>query len=485
MDSLGKYRIDGLIAEGGMARIFRAKTEGVGGVEKVVALKCLKETMSADGNFINMMRDEARITVRMTHKNIGQVFGFEQYGNTYFMVMEYVDGINLSDLCKYLFGLNRVFPIEAAVFIAMEICSGLSYAHRMTDDAGNPLNIVHRDVNPQNVCISKEGEVKLIDFGIAKAQTISSETQVGTIKGKFNYMSPEQARGERVDQRTDVFALGAILYELLCGHMLYPLSLDDARLRTKTRMADFVPIESYMPDIPPKLLMILNKALTRDINQRFASSRDFLLALSQFFHDSCKIYDSLNLSMLVEKCIENRHNKGDLSDIHAMRAAQQQANGQGRRSVHNQQVIAQGRNGIDNDSEFSMESSETAVLSAEEAKKIADISATDDSKTSIYQKPIFSDMPSGLLSRSIDLSIEKPSASQETVMVKLTPPPGNNSFTQSLYNRIISMNEKTLIIVAVALTVMLILTIIVFVTLDSGEESFPQPADDVPAASSD
>ena len=119
MGNLGKYQIDGLIAEGGMARIYRAKTEGVGGVEKTVALKCLKDSMGADENFVKMMRDEARITVRMTHKNIAQVFGFEQVGSTYFMVMEYIDGISLADLCQYLFGLNRVFPIEAAVFITM------------------------------------------------------------------------------------------------------------------------------------------------------------------------------------------------------------------------------------------------------------------------------------------------------------------------------------------------------------------------------
>ncbi len=511
MGNLGKYRIDGLIAEGGMARIYRAKTEGVGGVEKVVALKCLKESMNADDNFVKMMRDEARITVRMTHKNIGQVFGFEHVGETYFMVMEYVDGINLADLCQYLFGLNRVFPIEAAVFIVMEICSGLSYAHRMTDDNGMPLNIVHRDVNPQNVCISKEGEVKLIDFGIAKAQSISNETQAGTIKGKFNYMSPEQARGERLDQRTDVFALGAILYELLCGHMLYPLSLDDMRLRTKTRMADFVPIESYMPDIPQKLLMILNKALTRDINQRFATSRDFLLALTQFYHDSCKIYDSLNLSMLVAKCIENRHrndrsnlpgmNRNEQSNLPGMNRNEQsslpgmprvasqphpvpaniQAMGQQTVVTPNpnqrrSQPLMPATSPLDISSEFSMESSDTAVLSAEEAQKLADVNITDESKTNIYQKPDFSkapefsDMPSSILSRSVDLNIEKPS-NQETVIVKLGQ--NNDGLFKSIYHSIISMNERTLIVIALILAVAMVVAIVFLVNIDSPKDNSP------------
>ena len=471
MGNLGKYQIDGLIAEGGMARIYRAKTEGVGGVEKTVALKCLKDSMGADENFVKMMRDEARITVRMTHKNIAQVFGFEQVGSTYFMVMEYIDGISLADLCQYLFGLNRVFPIEAAVFITMEICSGLSYAHRMTDDNGNPLEIVHRDVNPQNVCLSKEGEVKLIDFGIAKAQT-SNETQAGTIKGKFNYMSPEQARGERIDQRTDVFALGAVLYELLCGHMLYPLSLDDARLRMKTRMADFVPIESYMPDIPQKLLMILNKALTRDINQRFASSRDFLLALSQFYHDSCKIFDSLNLSVLVEKCIANRHKNGEHVSVPGRHrsgpvspVAANPVNAQLMGTTERHQNVA-------DSSVFSIESSDTAVLSAEEAQKIADISLTDDSKTNIYQKPDFSNSPefsalqSSVISRSVDLSIDKSAASQKTVIVKVNEVEGGSNIFKDIAQRILSINERTLVIIALILAIALMIAIILFVTLD-------------------
>ena len=309
VEQIGNYRIDGLVAEGGMARVYKARMLGAGGVQKVVALKCLKGVMQEDDNYVRMLMNEARITVRMTHKNIAQVYGLEHDGGQYFMVMELIDGVNLSHLIEYLSSLRRVFPVEAAVFIAMEVCSGLSYAHRLCDDDGRSFGIVHRDVNPQNICISKEGEVKLIDFGIAKNP--EEHTVAGTIKGKFNYMSPEQARGDRVDQRTDVFALGAVLYEMLTGHMLYPLSLDDAQLRNHSRMADFIPIESYLPDIPETLKLIVSKALARDVNQRFATSRDFLLALTQFFHDSCKMYDSLNLSMLVEKYLKDMRARED------------------------------------------------------------------------------------------------------------------------------------------------------------------------------
>lgn len=449
MDELGKYRIEGLIAEGGMARIYRAKTEGVGGVEKVVALKCLKGAMTEDDELVQMLLDEARITVRMTHKNIGQVYGLEHVGETYFMVMELVDGINLATLCKYLFEMNRVFPMEAAVFITMEVCSGLSYAHRMTDDSGQPLGIVHRDVNPQNICISKEGEVKLIDFGIAKARIASSETQIGMIKGKFNYMSPEQARGERVDQRTDVFALGAVLYEMLCGHMLYPLSLDDAKLRTKSRMADFVPIESYLPNLPEQLKKILAKALTRDVNQRFASSRDFLLALTQFFHDSCKVYDALNLSSLVEKCLNHQ-------DISAPKPSAQDT----LQADHTLQMS------VNTGSDFS-ESGDTTVINAEEARMLADVTS-DDMKTDVFERPVINQDTTGLgmssICRTVDLDIDTKNATARTLMVNMNEVENKKSAfsLKSLYDKIMAMNEKTLIAIAVGLTVLLVVAILLF-----------------------
>ncbi len=498
--TLGKYKIDGFIAEGGMARILRAKTEGVGGVDKVVALKCLKGSLQEDDNFVQMLRDEALITVNMTHKNICQVYGLEHDEDKYFMVMEYIDGVNLAELANYLFSLNRVFPIEAAVFIAMEVCCGLSYAHRMLDDSGESLGIVHRDVNPQNICISKEGEVKLIDFGIAKAR--QEDTQVGTIKGKFNYMSPEQARGDRVDQRTDVFALGAVLYEMLCGHMLYPLALDDARLRSKTRMADFVPIETYLPDIPDKLKKILTKALARDINQRFATSRDFLLALTQFSHDSCKVYDGLNLAMLVEKYLA--HKKGKTSSeanpnpaaaAPSAPSAAKAHSGSGLLSVNISNKTATVNSkpaiSIQPEPDFSLDSSDTAVISAVEARKLAENGLIDnsgeDTATSVYSKAEFdaaveaglvninppkqdtdNSLVSDALCRSVDLDIAD-AGKDSTVMVfldEVKPNTATGRFVDSckkLFQRILSLEEKTLVIAAICLVAVLSLCIFLFV----------------------
>ncbi|MBQ9243747.1 MAG: serine/threonine protein kinase [Proteobacteria bacterium] len=489
VEKLGNYKIESLVAEGGMARIYKAKTQGVGGVQKTVALKCLKGVLQEDDSFVQMLRDEALITVRMTHKNICQVYGLEHEGDTYFMVMEYVDGISLASLSRYLFSQNRVFPIEAAVFIAMEVCSGLSYAHRMLDDDGESLMIVHRDVNPQNICISKEGEVKLIDFGIAKAHKISQETQSGTIKGKFNYMSPEQARGERVDQRTDVFALGAVLYEMLTGHMLYPLSLDDARLRTKSRMADFVPIETYLPDIPDKLRKIVNKALTRDINQRFATSRDFLLALSKFFHDSCKVYDSLNLSMLVEKYLascsseKNEHISSPHPKV-SLHPEDEYINETSR-------TLCEGLNDLDDLNDI--EGSNTALINASTARRIAEFAEShmaneEVDATSVYSKAEYQNaIKSGLgtsqnasshdrasfdesLVRSVDLDVID-AAGESTVMVKMDKVDTRVPLLNRIKNRILAMSERTLVILAITMTLILTVAIIGIATSSPEEEA--------------
>ena len=473
VEKLGNYKIESLVAEGGMARIFKAKTQGIGGVQKTVALKCLKGVLQEDDSFVQMLRDEAMITVRMTHKNICQVYGLEHEGDTYFMVMEYVDGVSLATLSNYLFSQNRVFPIEAAVFITMEVCSGLSYAHRMLDDDGESLMIVHRDVNPQNICISKEGEVKLIDFGIAKAHKISQETQSGTIKGKFNYMSPEQARGERVDQRTDVFALGAVLYEMLTGHMLYPLSLDDARLRTKSRMADFVPIETYLPDIPDKLRKIVNKALTRDLNQRFATSRDFLLALTKFFHDSCKVYDSLNLSMLVEKYLSSKSNeKNERVSAQLPKVETQEEDDY---INETSRTLCEGLSNLDE-----IEGGHTALINASTARRIAEYAEEslageeEADSTSVYSKSQAAKAGLGLsddtdaLERSVDLDVID-AAGESTVMVKMDKVDVKPSIINIIKTRILAMSERTLVILAITMTVILTIAIIAIVNSSSDE----------------
>lgn len=476
---LGKYIIDSLIAEGGMAKIYRARTEGVGGIDKIVALKCMRNSMQENDEFVQMLLDEARITVRMTHKNIGQVYGLEHEGNTYFMAMEYIDGVNLATLAQWVAQNRNGFPIEAVVFIIMEVAAGLSYAHRLTDDNGNPMGIVHRDVNPQNICISKEGEVKLIDFGIAKSQAAYQQTVVGTIKGKFNYMSPEQARGNTVDQRTDIFALGAVMYELLCGRMLYPLSLDDATLRAKSRMADYEPIDTYMPNLPPVLHKILDKALARDLTQRFATARDFLLALSQFFHDSCKVYDSISLSALVGHCIQDRHSgeprvehapkviaapiSGDMGSIDGKTV---EASISDIESVirNDRDTTAQDMTLLDN-----LEDGPTTMIS-----KDGFLQYKQSVEAKMNYKPDVSE-----IDRAIDLEMDQ-SHTNKTMMVKLDNVDQNPAGAageklkggiKALMDKGASLNEKSLItIIGVLVAVLIVIVLIVVFVARSPED---------------
>ncbi len=300
MEKIGDYRIDKLIATGGMAQIYRGTITSVGDVERVMALKVLHDHCASDQALVDSLFDEAKLLSAMNHKNICHTFGLEKSNHLHYIVMEYVEGADLSRILQGLKDNGKIFPIEAAIYITMEICAGLSYAHRLSDKDGNHLNLIHRDVNPQNILLSKEGEVKIIDFGIAKTNSPTNETQAGVIKGKFNYMSPEQARGDRIDQRTDVFATGAILYEMLCGQMLYPLDLSIDELRRTSRMADFTPISHLRSDIPIALQKILNKALARDVQTRFQTAREMQLALSNFFHQNCDIFDDYSLSEFIK-----------------------------------------------------------------------------------------------------------------------------------------------------------------------------------------
>jgi len=300
---LGKYVLDELIAVGGMAEIFRAHTAGLGGVEKTLAIKRLHEQYCSDSDFVDMLVNEARIAARLSHKNVAQVFDLEREGNAYFISMEFINGRDLFRVVRRFIDYNSAMPLECALYITQEICSGLSYAHRATDPDGNALNIIHRDISPQNVLISFEGEVKIVDFGIAKAAKRASFTQSGVIKGKFYYMSPEQARGDRVDQRTDIFSAGAILYELVTGRMLYE-GEDDAQLIQRVRRAEFKPPSVYSPDIPPQLEKIILKALARDIRQRFQTARELQLALTQFTHSIHSPFDSVLLSELMHRLFE-------------------------------------------------------------------------------------------------------------------------------------------------------------------------------------
>ncbi len=299
-ETFGKYVLMERVAVGGMAEIFRAKSRSLGGFEKVVAIKRLHAKYSEDQEFIRMLIDEARISVQLNHINIAQVFDFDKIGDRYFISMEYIDGPDLYRVLRRCNEQGFLLPVEAAVRIAIEICHGLDYAHRKRDERNRPLCIVHRDISPQNVLISYEGEVKIIDFGIAKARRRGYETDVGVIKGKFYYMSPEQARGEHIDHRTDIFSAGIVLYEMLTGQIMYR-SEDEAGLLSRVQRAEFDPPRVLRADLPRPLERIVLRALERSPDRRYGSALEMGAELQSFLLGLGSHYDKARLGLFLRQ----------------------------------------------------------------------------------------------------------------------------------------------------------------------------------------
>jgi serine/threonine protein kinase len=277
-ESLGKYRLERLLATGGMGQVYLGAVQGEAGFSKPVVIKRLHPSLSADDEFVQMLIDEARITSQLIHTNICQVMDLGVAEESYFIAMEYIDGLDLSALSKRAGGS---FDLDAAIFIATEMLAGLHYAHQRADVDGQPFSIVHRDISPQNILVSFEGEVKIIDFGIAKARNRLVRTETGVIKGKYLYMSPEQALGKPVDHRTDVYSAGVVLQELLLGRS--PLwGLSHAEILRRVADPRPEPLHRHRSDVPHGLTRVLRKALMRDPAGRYASAEEFQAALQEW-----------------------------------------------------------------------------------------------------------------------------------------------------------------------------------------------------------
>ena len=218
IEQFGKYLLLEKIAAGGMAEVYLAKSVGATGLNKFFAIKRILPQFSSNEEFVAMFKEEANVAINLNHGNVVSIFDFGIEKSQFYLVMDFVEGRNLRQIINELKKNNKSFSIDQALFMIKETAAGLDHAHRCTDTkTGRPLNITHRDMSPQNIMVSFEGEVKVIDFGIAKAETEQEETKAGTLKGKFGYMSPEQAEGLPIDPRTDVFALGIVLWELLAN----------------------------------------------------------------------------------------------------------------------------------------------------------------------------------------------------------------------------------------------------------------------------
>ena len=267
----GKYYLYERLAVGGMAEIFKAKMFGVDGFEKTMVVKQILPQYSRHREFIQMFIDEAKITVSLSHGNIVPVFELGEIEGIYFIAMECVEGKTLGEVMDAGLDSGRRLSIPHALYICAEMLAGLDFAHRKTDEDGQPLGIVHRDVSPQNILISYEGAVKVVDFGIARAATKVHETQAGVIKGKFGYMSPEQAMGQDVDQRSDIFATGILLYEMLTLERLFQGATDGVTL-DRVKRADVPTPSRTNPQLPPKVDAIVFKALARRPEDRYQTA---------------------------------------------------------------------------------------------------------------------------------------------------------------------------------------------------------------------
>jgi len=264
---LGRYQVIRRLAVGGMAELYLARHVGRAGFEKVVAIKRVLPHLAEDAKFVDMFLDEARLAAGLDHSNIASVIDFGSAGREHFMAMEYVHGRNVRDILK-----QGGVPLECALTIVKSVAAALHHAHERCASDGLPLGLVHRDVSPSNILVSYAGDVKLCDFGIAKATTQSTATRTGTIKGKLAYMAPEQIRGERIDRRVDVFALGVVAYELCTGKRCFYASGEFA-LINRVAAAKFERPSAVVPGFSPGLERILLDALAADPEARTPTAR--------------------------------------------------------------------------------------------------------------------------------------------------------------------------------------------------------------------
>lgn len=310
-EKFGKYILLEKLAAGGMAEVYLAKSVGTGGVNKFVAIKRILPQFSSNQEFIDMFHEEAKVSVNLTHSNVVSIYEFGTEKGQFFIVMEYVEGRNLRQIINELKKFNRSIKIEEAVYIVKEAASGLDHAHRCVDQhTGRPLNITHRDMSPQNIMVSFDGEAKVIDFGIAKkSEANGEETKAGTLKGKFAYMSPEQAEAEEVDPRTDVFALGIILWELLANDRLFTGSNENAILR-KVRECQTPAIRKINPLVPAELERIVTKALAKDKNVRYQTAAALQKDLNRFLNTQYPDFSPHDFSKTVVDCFKNAYQEG-------------------------------------------------------------------------------------------------------------------------------------------------------------------------------
>lgn len=299
-EQFGKFILLERLAAGGMAEVFLGKSMGASGVNKFLAVKRILPQYSDKREFIDMFKEEAKIAVNLNHGNVVSIYEFGIEHGQFYLVMEYVEGRNVRQILNEMKKKSTQFSVEQIVYMIKEVSAGLDHAHRLIEGTtGRPLNLVHRDMSPQNIMLSFEGEVKVIDFGIAKAETQLEATQAGTLKGKFGYMSPEQADGQSVDSRTDLFSLGIVLWEMLANDRLFTSNSEAAILR-KIKECQIPSIRKVNPSVPIELENIVLKALAKDKTQRYQTAAAFNKDLNRFLNTEYPDFSPQDFSVFIK-----------------------------------------------------------------------------------------------------------------------------------------------------------------------------------------
>ncbi len=286
---LGKYEIVSRLSVGGMAELFLAFTAGPGGFRKFVALKQILPDVQKSDEFVRMFLDEARITAAFSHANIGQVFDLGEEDGELYLALEFLSGQNLEQVSQAAPRSQQRLPVGFVARVVRDVCLALHYAHHFTDPTGRPVPVVHRDVSQKNVMVTYDGNVKVIDFGIAKVRGRISRTQVGMVRGTTGYMSPEQVHGFEIDGRSDLFCAGILLHELLCGRWLFQ-GPNEHDVMLKIAQVDVTPPAELEPHVPRALSDVAMRALARNPSERFGTGREMARAIeavcgAELFHE--------------------------------------------------------------------------------------------------------------------------------------------------------------------------------------------------------
>ena len=399
-EKFGKYILLKRLAIGGMAEIFLAKKIGVAGVTQFVVVKRILPQYSSNKNFVEMFKNEGRITAHLKHSNLVHIQDFGESRGSYFIEMEYISGCTLKELMLMVLKHYRKFHIEHAAHIIRSVASALQYIHEsINKETGKKLNAIHRDISPHNIMISYEGDIKVIDFGIAKIED-TNLTVSGVVKGKFSYMSPEQIRGKKLDCRSDIFSLGTVFWELLCGRKLFQESTMQGIVE-KVKECKVPSVNRFRTDVSEELEVVIRKSLTKDLKQRYSSASEIVRCLNKFLNTKKQSFTPLDFQTFIKdlyatKILKERQNIVYLSNKLKARERKEATNLKSKPQLfsedHSQSFMAYSQK--DRSEEKKLTSFETRTKKHKSVEMVPDLSSqiknSPQNKNILSSKTLFS-----------------------------------------------------------------------------------------------